>query len=135
MRSPHANTGGVHPAVDILIFSPDRVPLHGGTRVPVRYLGGSYPPACESEVNPMQVRSTDLVRLGMLAAFLSLSFVATTPAAAQYPPGKYFSPNVRLAGHAPLGAAGTVMDLEMEQDLSRPYVYVSRSDYGKATPK
>src|SRR5579864_9102917 len=62
-----------------------------------------------------------------------LLFTLTRAAAAQYPPGGQSSPNVHVVGHVPLGPAGTVMDIEMEQELSRPFVYVSRSDYGKAT--
>src|SRR5436190_24258346 len=61
----------------------------------------------------------------------AILLLGAATAQAQYPAGKQFSPNVHVAGHVPLGAAGTVMDLEMEQELSRPYVYVSRSDYGK----
>ena len=58
---------------------------------------------------------------------------AASLARAQYPAGQFQSPNVKLVAHVPLGAGGTVMDIEMEQELSRPFVYVSRSDYGKAT--
>ena len=54
-----------------------------------------------------------------------------TTASGQYPPGEHFSPNVHLISHVPLGGAGTVMDIELEQELSRPFAYVSRSDYGR----
>ena len=53
------------------------------------------------------------------------------PARAQYAPGKNSSPNVHLVSHVPLGPAGTVMDIEMEQELSRPTCIVSRSNYGQ----
>jgi hypothetical protein len=52
----------------------------------------------------------------------------------QYPAGQYYSPNVKLVSHVPLGAENTVMDIEIEQELSRPYVYVTRSNYGRVTP-
>ena len=42
------------------------------------------------------------------------------------PPGLRGSPNVHVLSHIPLGAYLTVSDIEMEQELSRPYVYVSR---------
>ncbi len=63
------------------------------------------------------------------------ALVATSgTAAAQYPAGQHHTPNMRVISHVPLGAANTVMDLEIEQDLSRPYAYVSRSNYGRVTP-
>jgi hypothetical protein len=37
------------------------------------------------------------------------------------------SPNVHLLGHIPLGGYFRVMDNEIEQELSRPYAYVSQS--------
>ncbi len=36
------------------------------------------------------------------------------------------SRNVHVLSHIPLGGPGTTADIEMEQELSRPYVYVSR---------
>src|SRR5688572_2181376 len=63
-----------------------------------------------------------------------MTLVITAPALAQHPVGQHQSPNVKLMSHVPLGATFTVMDLEIEQDLSRPYAYVSRSNYGKVTP-
>ena len=49
---------------------------------------------------------------------------------AQYVPGHHSSPNVHLVSHLPLGASGSVMDIEIEQELARPYVYVARANYG-----
>ena len=47
------------------------------------------------------------------------------PATAQEtPPIK--SDNIELVSHIPLGGALTVSDIEMEQELDRPFVYVSR---------
>ncbi|NNF04864.1 MAG: hypothetical protein HKN17_10395 [Rhodothermales bacterium] len=42
------------------------------------------------------------------------------------PPGERGSPNMRVLAHIPLGAAGSVSDVEVEQDPSRPYAYVAR---------
>ena len=39
------------------------------------------------------------------------------------------SSNIHVMSHLPLGAWSQVMDIEVEQELSRPYVYVARSDF------
>jgi hypothetical protein len=64
-----------------------------------------------------------------IAGLLSLALSAFSPLAvsAQKPPGEQSSPNMRLISHLPLGPALTVADIEIEQDLARPYAYVSRS--------
>src|SRR6202008_863582 len=43
-----------------------------------------------------------------------------------FKPGEQGSRNIHVTSHVPLGAARTVGDIEIEQELSRPYVYVSR---------
>src|SRR5882672_5233743 len=68
---------------------------------------------------------------GVAVAF---ALTASVPAFGQYPAGQFFTPNVHLVSHVPLGAANTVMDIETEQELSRPFVYVTRSNYGRVTP-
>jgi hypothetical protein len=45
----------------------------------------------------------------------------------KYPAGEHFSRNVKLIGHLPLAESGRVADIEVEQDLSRPYAYISRN--------
>src|SRR5262249_20665998 len=62
---------------------------------------------------------------------LGALLLSGSPVFAQYAAGKNYSPNVHLVSHVPLGPAGTVMDIEMEQELSRPFVFVSRSNYGR----
>ena len=61
------------------------------------------------------------------SAFL-LSLLALGPAAAdaQYPPGEQGSDNVHIVAHVPLAGPLHVADIEIEQDLERPYSYVSR---------
>jgi len=49
------------------------------------------------------------------------------PAAAQHTALKRGSDNITVLGHLPLGGRLTVMDIEMEQELSRPYAYVGRA--------
>jgi hypothetical protein len=76
----------------------------------------------------------------------SLSFawvaVAVTIAAAplnaqQVPwsPLQRSSDNIEVLGHLPLGAALSVADMDLEQEMSRPYAYVSRMVYGFDGPK
>jgi hypothetical protein len=41
------------------------------------------------------------------------------------------SSNMHVLSHVPLGSWSHVMDIEMEQELSRPYVYVARADWDR----
>src|SRR5262245_30056980 len=52
--------------------------------------------------------------------------IALASANAQHAPGQHFSPNVKLVAHVPLDAQDLVADIEIEQELSRPYAYVTR---------
>src|SRR5438270_10078940 len=63
-----------------------------------------------------------------LAALMPV-FVTTVLAqspAAKFGPGGQGSSNVHVLSHVPLGRLFTVGDIEAEQELSRPYVYVPR---------
>src|SRR5713101_5199137 len=60
---------------------------------------------------------------GVAAAFVALG---NAPAFGQYPAGQHFSPNVHLMAHVPLAGAQKISDIEVEQELSRPYAYLSR---------
>ncbi|MBI4421399.1 MAG: hypothetical protein HY560_11295 [Gemmatimonadetes bacterium] len=63
-------------------------------------------------------------RLSTVAVF---ALACSTPSLfGQYPPGQHHSPNVRLLSHVPLAAPELVADIEIEQELSRPYAYLSR---------
>jgi hypothetical protein len=42
------------------------------------------------------------------------------------PPGEQGSPNMHVVAHVPLGSPESVSDVDVEQDPSRPYAYVSR---------
>jgi hypothetical protein len=55
-----------------------------------------------------------------------LLLVFTLPAAAQFPPGKQGSANMHIMAHLPMGKDKTTSDIELEQELSRPYAYVDR---------
>jgi hypothetical protein len=66
-----------------------------------------------------------------------LSAVAVPIAAQQVPwsPLKRGSDNIEVLGHLPLGPRLSVADMDMEQELDRPYVYVARMVYGSDGPK
>src|ERR1051326_6501355 len=48
------------------------------------------------------------------------------PPDAGYVPGSEGSSNIKVVSHIPLGRMFTMTDVEVEQELSRPYAYVSR---------
>ena len=56
--------------------------------------------------------------------------VAAAPVAAtgQFPPGRQGSSNVRILSHIPLGRIFTVGNIDIEQELSRPYAYLGRTE-------
>ena len=61
-------------------------------------------------------------------AFLvpSVTWGQETAPGAMKAPGAERSRNVRVTSHLPLGRIFTTADIEIEQELSRPYVYVSK---------
>ncbi len=73
---------------------------------------------------------------GALGALL-LVVLASAPVQAQTPwtPLKRGSDNMQVLGHVPLGPRLSVADLDIEQELNRPYAYVARMVYGDAGPK
>ncbi|MEM8488903.1 MAG: hypothetical protein AAF564_25385, partial [Bacteroidota bacterium] len=68
-------------------------------------------------------------------AGLALLLVSVLPAAAQWTPTDPGSDNMEILGHIGLGPRLSVADLDMEQEMDRPYVYVSRMVYGDFGPK
>jgi len=65
-----------------------------------------------------------------LALTLLAAPVAQAPAQIKAP-GEEGSRNVHIQSHIPLGRSYTIGDIEIEQELSRPYVYVMRT-FGQA---
>ena len=58
---------------------------------------------------------------------LALSVTLSRPAAAQlFTPGNQGSANMKVMSHVPLGGPFKANSIDIEQELSRPYVYVSR---------
>src|SRR5215207_11035630 len=43
-----------------------------------------------------------------------------------FEPGQHRSDNIKLMAHVPLGTVLTISDIDVEQELSRPYAYVTR---------
>src|SRR5713226_2489704 len=55
-----------------------------------------------------------------------LTWAFFTPALfAQYPPGHEGSSNIHVVAHIPLGSHVRTGDVEIEQELSRPYAYIN----------
>lgn len=67
----------------------------------------------------------------LLAALL----LTATLAQAQWTPDKPGSDNIEVLSHLPLGPRLNVADIELEQEMSRPYAYVARLKYGDAGPR
>ena len=65
-----------------------------------------------------------LVALALLVALVALALLPASLAAQE--PVERGSDNIEVVSHIPLGAPLTVADIEIEQELSRPYVYVGR---------
>lgn len=59
----------------------------------------------------------------------------TPPVLGQWTPDKPGSENITVLGHQPLGGRMTVTDMELEQELSRPYAYVGRASILEEGPK
>ena len=71
-------------------------------------------------------------RLFVSLCFALLLVLFTMPASAQWTPEKPGSDNIEVLGHIPLGPTLSVADMDIEQELHRPYAYVSRMKYGEA---
>src|SRR5258706_4029091 len=68
-----------------------------------------------------------LIAIAFCAAATSLQAQTYNP---DPRPGEQGSANVRIVGHLPLNVAApfNTSDIEMEQELSRPYVYVDHAN-------
>ena len=58
-------------------------------------------------------------------ATLGSLFVASSARAQQYPPGHAGSSNMHVIAHIPMGSHVRTGDVEIEQELSRPYAYIN----------
>ena len=66
------------------------------------------------------------------ACTLAVALLPTSAsdAAQQWTPEKRGSDNLTVVSHLPLGPARNVADIEIEQEMARPYAYVARMVYG-----
>ena len=64
--------------------------------------------------------------MNRIASSVLACMTLAAPISAQYPPGQRSSQNLHVLSHLPIGRMFTVADLEIEQELARPYAYVSR---------
>ncbi|NBW93847.1 MAG: hypothetical protein EBR20_05720, partial [Bacteroidetes bacterium] len=62
----------------------------------------------------------------LICIALLLGWVAGASAQTPTNPG---SDNIHVQGHLPLGAPESVADIELEQELERPYAYVAKARY------
>src|SRR5665647_1619957 len=63
-------------------------------------------------------------------AALAIAVPGSALAQARHPtPGQPGTANVHMVAHIPLGGYLHVADIDIEQELSRPYAYVSRAIY------
>jgi hypothetical protein len=78
-----------------------------------------------------------VTRSRVLGALLATAASAASLSAQQTPwtPLQRGSDNIEVLGHTPLGPRLSVADLDVEQELSRPYAYVARMVYGDEGPK
>ena len=63
---------------------------------------------------------------GGIPSLVVLGTLLAHPVSAQYPPGEQGSTNLHVVSHVPLGGEFRVTDIEIEQELPRPFAYVSR---------
>ena len=71
-----------------------------------------------------------LAALAVLVLAASLSSPASAQGVAKWTPDKPGSDNIEVLAHLPLGPRLNVSDIEVEQELDRPYAYVGRMVYG-----
>ena len=75
----------------------------------------------------MRIR-TSVITITTLAGILALPMAS--PLLAQEMAEQRGSDNIEVISHLPLGAPGSVSDIEIEQEMSRPFVYLGREVFG-----
>lgn len=78
-----------------------------------------------------------MASLRYFATFLLLAALTAAGASAQDMPWTHSDPgsdNIDVLSHVPLGPPLSVADLELEQEVSRPFAYVGRMQYGGEGP-
>ena len=64
-------------------------------------------------------------RVTIAMATLGSLFLTAGARAQQYPPGHAGSSNMHVIAHIPMGSHVRTGDVEIEQELSRPYAYIN----------
>ncbi len=68
-------------------------------------------------------------RTSIFLLLFAMTLAAPATALSQSTPLKRGSDNIKVQGHLPLGGPESVADIELEQELDRPYAYVARARY------
>ncbi len=68
-------------------------------------------------------------RTSIFLLLFAMTAGAPATALSQSTPLKRGSDNIKVQGHLPLGGPESVADIELEQELDRPYAYVARARY------
>lgn len=71
----------------------------------------------------------------VVAAVLAGSAAPVAAQAVPWSPLQRGSDNIEVLGHIPLGPRLSVADMELEQEMHRPFAYVARMQYGPVGPK
>ncbi len=79
---------------------------------------------------PVQQPSIVVSNSVLGALVLALLPLTAGSASGQWTPEKRGSDNIEVVAHLPLGAWLSVSDVEIEQDMSRPFAYVGREVFG-----
>ena len=90
------------------------------------------------EVNSVKSFKVSQMNINSWIVAFTITLLFSSPAIGQevpWSPLKRGSDNMEVLGHLPLGARLSVADMDVEQELHRPYAYVSRMVYGFEGPK
>ena len=83
----------------------------------------------------MSYRPSTIVRAASTVFMLLALALVALPASAQWTALNRGSDNIEVLGHLPLGPFLNVSDMDLEQEMSRPYAYVSRMVWGEGGAK
>ena len=70
-----------------------------------------------------------MLRTSIFLLLFGMTIGAQATTQSQSTPLKRGSENIHVQGHLPLGGPESVADIELEQELDRPYAYVARARY------
>ncbi|MEO0559462.1 MAG: hypothetical protein AAF170_14900, partial [Bacteroidota bacterium] len=93
--------------------------------------------AGESRLSPASghLSSWRLFALAVLITAVALPAQAQFESVQRVESLKRGSDNIEVVGHVPLGKRLTILDMELEQDLDRPFAYVARASLVDGGPR